>query len=352
MITTKLRNFSLALALVPVFFNSTAAARGVAGIGNTGDISIQFEFAREIAVQTLRNVSVFDLFESAPQPQLRDLYRSCRDSMYRGAVLTEFELLEKIEDGNQFHALARRLPGKIQISRTEMERLSAAGSLNTGLLVAVILHEVGHDCSINGNPVGDSYDQLLNQLALELHRASRRISAGVFRDLEFVERVKRRQSVSFQQLSPAARESIAISYLNYVGDWIYQRFEERFRYRPAPASDFYATADTSLYPGWNAINLATNSTNREINAVVYGVLRASFEEKSLATYDSYQRQPLPTDLTCSIDHDRVENLQFATCSLTVYWHELPVDSLKDFRQQLRFTINSLGIVRIMGMRFE
>jgi hypothetical protein len=325
---------------------SSSWARGVGGVGNTGDISIQFEFSRENAIAILRSVSIFDLYEDTQSTALRDLYRSCRDTMFRGAVNTVFELVETIDDGNSYHALARRLGDRIQISRHEMQRLSESGSLSADLLVAVVLHEVGHDCRIQGRPVDDSYDPLLNQLGVALYRTSRKISQGAFKDLEFIAMVEERKPVQLNNLSPRSQELLTQQYLNYVGDWLYLRYQDRFHFRPSAASDFYATERTAIFPGWNLVNQAIVTMNREINAIVFGVLRASFEQKSLAYYDSFNRLPLPTTLNCTKQRNEVENLSFASCALEVYWSSLPVDSLSQKRQRIAFTLNSLSQIAI------
>ena len=340
----------LSLSLLAALGPNSANARGVGGVGNTGDISIQLEFARESAVEILRSISIFDLFEESQSPALKDFYRACRDSMYRAAVHTTFELVDKIDDGNSYHALARREAGRILVSRQEMQRLSENHALSADLLVAVVLHEVGHDCTIQGSPVDDSFDPMLNRLGVSLYQTSRKISQGAFKDLEFIAMVEERKPVSLADLSPRSQELIAQQYLNYVGDWLFVRYQDRFHFRPAPASDFYATERTSIFPGWNSLNQAIVTMNREINAVVFGVLRATFEQKSLAYYDSYNRLPIPTVLNCSLQRNEVENLSFAACGLDVFWHMLPLESLRGRSQKISFTLNSLGQVVVTEIR--
>lgn len=343
---------STVFIFLSLWLPSGTVAAGVGGVGNTGDISVQFDFAREAATQILQRTSAFELFEASQSRSLRELYRQCREPMYRGALTTNFVLVDSIDDGNSYHALAKRITAsqQILISRREMERLANNQSLSTGLLVAVILHEVGHDCTFNGAPVDDSYDEQLNALALELNRVNQRINAGAYKDVDFLAKVERRESVTFQNLSAYAQEALSTLYLNYVGDWIYQRYQDRFRFRPAPASDFYATSMTSIFSGWNSLNLAVAAVNREINTVVYGVLRGTFEERSLAYYDAFERKPLPSLLDCSMKRDLVENTSVADCSLEIEWSPLPVDTLQALSQRILFSINTFGDVRVSEIR--
>lgn len=332
----------LVLVLVLATQAVSGAQAGVGGVGNTGDISVEFDFAREVAVQTLRKTSVFDLFESSGDRNLRDFYRSCREAMFRGAATAEFKLVDEIQDGNRYHALAKRVGAEIWISRTEMERLSANSLLSASTLIAVIIHEVGHDCVIEGRPVDDAFDARLNNLALELSKASQNMTVSSYRDIEFISAVERRESVRLQQLSPSVKGALATAYLNYMGDWVFRRYEDRFRFRPAPASDFYATSSTSIFLGWNSLNQILVGANREINTLVFGVLRGTFEERSLAYYDSFERVALPTALACSIRRDTIENMSVADCSLDVFWAPLPAPALQTISQRIDFTVNAFG----------
>lgn len=329
-----------------------AVTDGVSGVGNTTDLTIQLELTQQAGLKILREVSSFDLEDVSRDQEAADLYRACRDTMYRGGVDTRFTIVDVIPDGSDYHALAKRTATtEIQVSRREIDRLSQAGTLSGGLLVTVFLHEVAHDCKLGPNRVDDSFDPLINRMVQSLLKASQQATNGSFRDLEFIAQVRSGKRVSYDDLSPGVRRILSDAYINYLGDWLYESLKERFRYRPAPATDFYATAETSVYPGWALVREAMTGVSPEVEALVFGVMRASFEEKSLSVYRDFRRDPLPTRLACKERFDNVENLSFAECDLIVSWSSLPLATLQPGVQRVRFEVDSLSRGRVTGIQF-
>lgn len=336
--------------------NGTRTDDGVGGIGNTGDITIQLDLAKELAIQLLKNVSGFDLYDQVGRSPQQKLYHVCRAAMYKGTVLTEFEIVPSIPESGGLNAIAQRVGTKIRISRHEYERMSRLGQIDMPFLVTLVLQEVGHDCEYNGSPVDDSFDPLLNQLAIDLYKASSRTRFGSLKDLEFIEQIRNGNGESMQidMLSPATLAILVNAYLNYIGDWTYERYKNRFHFRPAPASDYFATHETSVYSGWHQLHEALPYSNEEINALVYGLLRATFEEKAFFVYQDFRRTVLPSRVKCSIVRNELENIDVAKCKLKVYWTELPVASLRGFVPRIRFEVDALGRTRIsqIGIKVE
>lgn len=331
---------------------SSFAFAGVSGVGNTTDITIQLDLTRQTGVQVLRQVSSFDLEDVTGDAEAKDLYTRCRDAMYRGAVASHFQIVDEIPDGDGYMALARRRsPTEIEISRRQMEQLRDAGTLSGGVLLSVFLHEVAHDCQIGQKAIDDSYDPLINRMVQGVLGAAHRVEDSAFQDLQFVAKVKSAETVTIEDLSPGSRSALSDAYINYLGDWIFENLKERFRYRPAPATDFYATQETSVYPGWAHVKEAMASVTPEVEALVFGVMRASFEEKAFSVYRDFHRMPLPTSLACKEALDGVENLSFADCVLQVSWSSLPIVSLQGGTQKIQFQVDSLSRVRITRIEF-
>src|SRR5690606_13615101 len=115
---------------------------GVFGSGNTGDLTIQLQFAKTNAISFIKAVDPKTFANFVNDPALKNLYLACRDSMFAGAVRTEFAIVEEIPDDNDHHAVMRRVGTTIEVSRRQMQGLLAAGLLTAPALTAHILHEV------------------------------------------------------------------------------------------------------------------------------------------------------------------------------------------------------------------
>lgn len=344
------RNSIRNVLLTFLFFVPLAQA-GVGGIGNTTDLTIQLGLAKEASIRILQSVSIFHLAnEKAPTPVI-ELYRACRDTMYRGSVATQFRIVETIPDGEGYHALAKRVGQETWISRNELEKTAREGKVPEGLLVTVLLHEVAHDCVMNGDPVDDRFDEIINQLISALIQVAEVHQHAAFKDMEFVARVKAGERPGFQDLSGGSQLALTHAYLDYLGDWVYERYRDRFRYRPAPASKFYASAETAMYPGWAYLHEAVYETSPELDLLVYGIMRACFEEKGFAQYEGHRRVPLRTSLHCSSKYNVAENLSFVDCVLEVSWSTLPSRELSQLSQRMDFELDSLGRIRVKRIRF-
>lgn len=345
---------SVFLIFLFAFTTTQSSIAGVGGVGNTGDITIQLDLAKEVAVQVLKNVSVFALEEQVGRSAERELYFACRASMYRGAVLTKFKVVDRIVEDNGLDAIAQRVGDETLISRHEYARMSELGQIDMPFLVTLVIQEVGHDCKVNGKPVDDEFDSILNQLAIQLYNTVSRTKFGSLKDLQFIEAVRNNETsaLSVDLLSPESLRILVDSYLDYVGDWLYKRYESRFYYRPTSASNYYADLETSVFPGWHQINQAVSNTNTEINAIVYGLLRATFEEKSFFIYHDFRRIQMPSRLKCTIEKNAIDNLDFALCQLKVSWAEIPETQLQQYKPRIWFEVDVLGRIKIRSIQIK
>lgn len=335
-----------AFFLVGLIGNVSQVSAGISGVGNTGDSSIVFEFAKSTAIAVIREVSPSGVLRISGKDSLRELYQECRQAMYIGAIRTVFREVEKIPDGNGYHALARRLPGHvIEISRSEMQRLLQAGTLTSTLVAAITLHEVGHDCVLHGTPVNDAYDDRLNELGMSLLKASSSQSLAYFLDVELIARLKQGEPIGFLDLSSHARQIITRKYLDYVGDWAFLQNRNLFQDRPASASNFYADFNSSWFRGWGNIGLSQLGAPESLQIIVRNILRASFETENLSYFDGKQNRPLPVELSCQYVESHGEALAAADCMLNVSWSPLLSAGLAAIRQKIFFSIDLLGEVR-------
>lgn len=255
-----------------------------------------------------------------------------------------------IDDGEGFDAVAQRLPDVVRLSRKSLEGFARSGTLTATFLTAMILHEVGHDCSLNGSPVTDKQDALLNELAEGLIRASNNSVNTQVIDVHFVERVNAGNSVVFHELSAATRRKIVQKYLDYVGDWVYSRERRLFGDRPAPASDFFADYKTSVYEGWGRLPQTVLSQS-SFGPVLEGILKPSFERTGFFySLSNGTVEQLPSALQCLSVRDEDSALNASTCSLTVHWSHLLPDPHGLLKQEIRFTLDVLGTLQIHSVR--
>ena len=321
------------------------ASAGVFGGGNTGDSTIQFEFIKSTAVSMLRSVTPKDVSRHTRNKELERIYRLCHEQMYVGMLKTKLQVVEEIPDGGEHHALARRLPGFVtQVSRTEMEKLMKNGNLTPALITAIMLHEVGHDCELEGTRLDDEYDPLLNELAKNLVLISSAHSLSHFIDIDFVEKVKKNEDVQFADLSAQAQKKLNSKYLDFVGDWLYLNNKSILEYRPAPASNLYASLNTSWFKGWGSMPLFA-SDQQIIRKLVRRILEPSFEAKRMIYFDGESNQNLPIDLSCHYLFANVKEAATAQCEITIKWPEI---SGVANRQEvfMLFRINVFGTVKV------
>ncbi|HAR41748.1 MAG TPA: hypothetical protein DCS07_03830 [Bdellovibrionales bacterium] len=331
---------------------STGAFAGAGGAGNTEDASIQFEFARSIASSIVASVTPQGLFEASGQEAIKRIYTRCRQTLFVGIIRTRFELVEEISDGNGFHAIAQRLDnGTVRISRREMEKLLAAGSLTAPFLTSLVLHEVGHDCSVDGKRLDDGADGLLNSLAEALIRAAGARSASHMIDLDFIENVKQARPVRFLDLSSHVRELLTQKYLDYVGDWAFVRYRSELGDRPAPASQFLATLETSVFPGWAQI--ASAGASRPLSLLIEDVLAPGFKKGAPAYREGSKLRVLPSVLSCVpvSDPDSAPGSS-VSCGLNISWAPLPGPGLQGLQPKLAFILDLFGNLRITQVKIS
>lgn len=336
--------FALYLALL-----NTSSFAGVGGAGNTGDSSLQFNFARASALNLIQSISPQTLYEHNGRKNIRDFYTQCRQTLFLGTLKTRFELVDSISDGvsdqkQEFHALAQRLPNAvIRINRTELEKLQKSGTLNGPFLTAVVLHEVGHDCNLNNQiPVtaDDSWDPLLNDFSNAMIQTSLSESTTRWVDLEFIEKVRTQNTVSWVDLSSRLRKQISARAIDYLGDWIYLKNKSTLSERPAPASQFMTSPETSLFSGWGQTELRLLSLSTQ--GVIENILKPSYQTSELSFRSPQGIRSLPNHLEC---HPVEEKIQ---CALSILESTLPEKF--SFNQEIRFSLDFYGNLTLHSLR--
>lgn len=321
---------------------------GVFGSGNTADSSLQFNFVRSTGLMLLKETDAKAVEESSNNPALGRLYGACRETMYKGLLSTSFELVEKIPDGGRYHALARRVGvDTIRISRSEIAKMSKAGTLTAPFLTALVLHEVGHDCVFDGKKLDDSADPDLNELALAAIEASGAKNFSAYLDIDFIKRVNAGENVIFLDLSSRQRERILSRYLDYLGDWIYLQNKDKFPERPAPASDFFANFDTSWFLGWGSL-LNRNALDPVSAGAARGILQATHEMHDFAYFNGAKNTALPRKLSCKpIGGDSTVG-----CALLIDTTVAGPIGILARQQEILFTLDIFGnlVIRRVSMR--
>ncbi len=286
---------------------------GVAGVGNTGDSSLLFNQARNSSIHILKSVSYDDLLNHTDNYELVDFYRSCRRSMFLGAINTEFELVESITDTESRSALARRTRNIIQISLEELDRLVEQNQLTTDLLVAVILHEVGHDCVLNRKMVDDSYDSLLNELGFTLQRAISSLAVPEVLIQSFLSRVRAQEPIQFLDMPELLRNEILNNYLDFMGDWAFNRLPHSLQVRPKSASKFEGHLGISEVPTWSGILKMEDQT--VLSSFARVLLEPAFKSGLFVRKQGSAVAPLDKKLTCSSVKSILQGL--VSCKLEI-----------------------------------
>lgn len=323
---------------------SLPAQAGIFGSGNTADSSLQMNFTRSTAALLVKNVTVRDLRSVGADSRLLRVYEICRETMYLALLRAKIELVESIPDGGGQHALARRRDREtIEVSRTEIRRLLRSGQFTSPFLTALFVHEVGHDCVVDGKALGDEADPLLNELGLAVVEASGARSFASFLDIDFVERVERRESVTFAALSEKAKRELVERWADYLGDWAYLGARDAIRERPAPASHFFADARTSLFPGWGTL-LRAGQVPGSLQWTIEHMLQASLARGHFFVESEGKARPLATMLSCRAV--RLRDGAGADCELSVFADALADARLVGAAQRLRFTLDIFGNLKI------
>jgi hypothetical protein len=331
-----------------ILFKSAIA--GVFGVGNSGDLSIQLQFAKTNALTFIKIVTPENLKESSNNDDLFNLYRQCRETMLVSAIKTEFELVDVIPDGGEYHAVMRRNGSNLQVSRTMMEYMAKQGLFTAQAISAHFIHEMAHDCIYNGKPVDDSFDPLLDKLGETIIRTASSQSISAFRSFDFTEKVKNKEPVLFISLPAEARRQITKAYLDYIGDWAFINFgtiQSLNTYapscnaaRPAPASQFYANSNTSVFPGW-----AYFDPNEEtLKVVSEKILKPSYQTKSLSFSDGTSNKPSPTQMTCL--PTKANHLSASVCTLNISWSTLKNKDLQKNIVSINLTMDLIGNLEI------
>ncbi len=339
--------FKALILLIPL--NSHA---GVFGVGNSGDVSMQLSFAKTTAVSTLRHVDFKDLVRNYAPPRISNFYRQCRQEMYLGALRTEFQLVEEIDDSNGFHAVARRISKKtILISRRQLEYLASNGTLTSTFMTGLVLHEVGHDCTYKGKPVDDRFDGLLDVLAQNLILLSTKETFNHQRHMTLLQRVKSRKKVTSVHIPQQLKSKLVKKYIDYIGDLAYQDLGADLDYRPIPASRYYESLSTNIFKSWSQIDLTPFSKLRNFRETL---IEPPLNSDNFSYKAGSEIKPLRTKLTCV--PKIVDGIDNAVCALLVYWPkrfhnitrsiqigfstnvfgQFSVDTIKPFRTPSRF----------------
>jgi hypothetical protein len=304
---------------------SLPAFGGAFGVGNTADLAMHLQFAKTSAVQFLKNVDLENLSNATAEADAIDFYTQCRETMFRSALKTEFSIISEISDGDDLHAVMRRKGNMIEVNRRMLEKLLIMELLNASRLTAYIIHEVGHDCRYQGQAVDDSFDPLLDRLANHIVQISSQSALSNFLTIDFIEKVEKGNSVYFNDLSGDFRQQLTNAYLDYLGDWAWQRFQQWFAplqvERPVPASRFNADKDTSIYLGWAQVPLQ----KAELKLLVRQMLESAFTTRSLTFKQATKNQNLPTLLRCR--SQKRHQVTGVVCDLNILW---PSEAQKAF----------------------
>lgn len=334
---------------VPIIFSvvvllASPVQAGVIGVGNSGDISMQLGFAKNTAVSTLRHVTVDSLVRQSLNAGIVNFYRSCRQVMYVGALNTEFQLVESLDDTNGFHALARRINKKtIQVSRRQLETLADNGTLTSSFLTAMVLHEVGHDCEYNGHPVGDRFDGLLDVLAQNLILESTNQTYNHERHMVLLQRVRRRQKVTTEHIPQKLKTELVHRYIDYIGDLAYLELSHGLKERPLPASRFFESLAASVFKSWSKVELSPYSQLHHFRGVI---LEPPLKTKNFSWLNQGVEEPLNTSMECV--SKQKEDLETAICTIYVYWPEDFHDLARSI--QIGFETNIFGHIKLKQIK--
>lgn len=340
----KLKISILLAGLIFVSPLASLARMGVTGVGNTNDISFQFDFAKTTAIQILKNVTPEALLLSSNEEELKSFYQACRLTMYKGALATDFVLVSNIDDGGGLHALAKRAnTSLIEINRPLMESLQRQNMLSMSSLTSIMLHEVGHDCTYRGRPVDDSFDALLNKLALKLMQASNDSTKSDFLMIDFVYKVNESQPVDFLDLPRSSQIQIIDAYLNYLGDWVYYSNKPFFVERPQWASLFEISPAISLAPSWSSVLF--DPRQAELVQVQRSILKSVSETKKFLAETGGRRLEIANSLRCTTSPE-LRRSSSVQCSLNVDFKSLGLPALRSYRQKVDFTADVFNKIQI------
>lgn len=337
--------------LLVVFFFATSAAtaapvpvEGVFGGGNTGDLSSQLAFAQSTAIAYVRAITPAQLEEHTESPEVRRIYRACRATLLEGLLTIDFEVVEALPEGRGFHALMQRRAPSIRVSRREFERGISIGLITAPSLIAHLIHEVGHDCALEGRRLQDSDDALLDKLGVAVASAGMSQHLSPFIDYQVLRDVHQGRAVVFESFSARLREELSKHILNFVGERIYSVHHrvigETLGQRPAPATQLHRSYPESRVPTWREAASVLPSLD---GAFVREFVLRSLETRTLSVGTEAQSRPVRRELDCAPASVHAERA--VRCRLIVQLDEL--DAAKRLglsRIFMRFTLDIFGEV--------
>lgn len=338
--------------LMPVLFLSIANAQiplrtdSVFGSGNTGDLTLQLNFARSTAIAYVRALPAQDLWTHTNDLEVRQLYKECRSTLLEGLLSLSFQVVGRIPDGEGLHAFMQRADGKIRISRHEYERGISRGLVTGPSLVAHLLHEVGHDCVLNGQRLDDSQDSLLDRMGQTVVSAGVNKSLSPYLDYQVIRDVQQNKPVSFESLSAKIREDLTKQILEFAGERLYfanrTTILSRFGERPASAARLERSHPGSRIPTWSEVAVEMSVLDQIfIRHFIEGSLL--MKAPTVATHSG--GEAIPRQLHCV--NASMSSEKGIRCRLSLDLRTLgAAERLQMQKVQMTFTLDIFGEVRI------
>lgn len=343
------------LSLLAFVSAPPAWGRGVFGGGNTGDELIEWQFVKTSAIAFVRAVSAEDFRNAGASTEAQRIYSGCRETILRGLIQTQFRFVERIADGGQYHALARRRAGGVvEVSRTKIQELLAARALVSATMVGSLIHEATHDCRLNGQPISDRFDAFLNEIGEGVIRASGGQALAGFADLAFVDRAARGTALRFDELSGATQRALTERFQEYLADWVFLRFRQSFAgiERPQSGAKFFESQNTQVFPGWESLNWRAVSAQAEPQALITKVVRASVGALRPRFLNAQgQSDLLPLALNCTRGAG-ANATPAAACRAAIDLAPAPVGQLARGRVVLEFTLDVFGKLEVTRVSTE
>lgn len=338
--------------LAALFASSLAFAEapirpdGVFGSGNTGDLTLQLNFARSTAIAYVRATPPQDVWGHLENLEARRIYKECRPEILEGLLNLSFEVVEALPEGKGFHAFMQRVGSRIRMSRTEYERGIARGLVTGPSLVAHVIHEVAHDCKLDGKPVDDTFDPLLDQIGHAVVLAGVNKNLSPFQDYVIIRDVHKGTPISFNSLSLRLREELTKKILSFAGEHLYfanrDSILKRFGERPVSAARMERGHPGSRIPTWTEVSSALPVLDQ---IFVHQFIVGSLEAKTLSRFTPSGPTEIPRQLDCRSALTRMG--RGVRCWLTVSLEELPTAHRLNLRRiQLRFTLDIFGDIHV------
>lgn len=334
------------LSLSVAFAEAPIRPDGVFGSGNTGDLTLQLNFARSTAIAYVRATPPQDVWGHLQDLEARRIYKECRPDILEGLLNLSFEIVESLPEGKGFHAFMQRTGSRIRMSRSEYERGISRGLVTGPSLVAHVIHEVAHDCKLDGKPVDDAFDPLLDQIGHAVVIAGVNKNLSPFQDYVIIRDVHKGAPISFNSLSPRLREELTKKILSFAGEHVYfanrESILKRFGERPVSADRMVRTHPGSRIPTWNEVSSALPALEQ---IFITQFIIGSLEAKTLSRFTPSGPAEIPRQLDCRSALTRMG--RGVRCWLTVNLDELPTAHRLNMRRiQLRFTLDIFGDIHV------